>query len=187
MALPFALLAAVQDPQATRVILDRTWLDMVATIGQSLVSLLVLILLVTATFALLALRRALDELTRLVRSTSSDITGAVHDARLVVEELRTLSGSVRGTADIVRAGVRGAKGVAGLMRRERGDRSEVRERRREREEREGRSEESEGGQGMAEVNREERMRRRKRRRRGADRPRPSGSTEREGLPDEGAE
>jgi hypothetical protein len=97
-----------------------------------------------------------------VRSTSADITGAVHDARMVVEELRTLSGSVRGTADIVRAGVRGAKGVAGLVRREGRDRGELRERR-ERREREERPEGSEGteGQGMADVNREERIRWRK--------------------------
>ncbi|MGQ0646820.1 MAG: hypothetical protein ACT4P7_04575 [Gemmatimonadaceae bacterium] len=159
----FALLVAAQDPEATRVILERTWLDQVAIIGQSLVSLLVLILLVAATVALLALRRALDELTRLVRSTSADVTGAIHDARMVVEELRTLTGRVRGTADLVRTGVRRAKGALDSARRapelDRSDEADE--------------------QGMAGVNREERMRRRRRRRRGGERPRPEGGEQRE--------
>jgi hypothetical protein len=165
MLLPFAVLVAVQaDPDATRVILERGWLDNVAIVGQSLVSLLVLILLVTATFALLALRRALDELTRLVRSTSADITGAVHDARKVVEELRMLSGRVRGTADAVRVGVEKVRGVMG---RPHGSEERSLER--------------------SEMSREERLRRRRRRRRGSDRPRPSEGGEAAEGPGESAE
>jgi hypothetical protein len=74
-------------------------------VGQAVTSVLVLVLLISATLTLLALRRALDELTRLVRSTSSDITAAVHDAREVADELRRLTGRVRDTADVVRVGV----------------------------------------------------------------------------------
>lgn len=181
MHLTLALLAAAQaSPETTRVIIERTWLDQVATIGQSLVSLLVLIMLVMATFTLLALRRALDELTRLVRSTSSDITGAVHDARVMVEELRGLSGRVRGTADLVRGGMRRAKRVVDFVR-DSGegddgadnpaapDRPDRRERRRD-DGGESRFEE----QSMAETNRDERLvRKRRRRRRGGERPRSS--------------
>ena len=165
MPLSFAVLAAVQaDPGATRVILERGWLDTVATVGQSLVSLLVLILLVTATFALLALRRALDELTRLVRSTSADITGAVHDARKVVEELRMHSGRVRGTADAVRVGVEKVRGVMGGSRRS-----------------------EERAVERSELTREERIRRRRRRRRGGDRPRPVEGGEPTEGPGDGVE
>ncbi len=102
---PLALLAQLPDPEATRVVLERSWLDTVATVGQSLVSLVVLGLLVVGIFTLLALRRALDELTRLVRSTSTDITGAVHDARMVAEEFRGMTHRVRGTVDAVAGGV----------------------------------------------------------------------------------
>ncbi len=91
--------------ESTRVVIERTWLDTLATVGQSLVSLLVLGLLTVGIFALLALRRALDELTRLVRSTSADITGAVHDARVMADELRGMTSRVRGTVDAVRGGV----------------------------------------------------------------------------------
>ena len=86
-------------------VIERTWLDTLATVGQSLVSLLVLGLLTVGIFALLALRRALDELTRLVRSTSADITRAVHDARVMADELRGMTSRVRGTVDAVRGGV----------------------------------------------------------------------------------
>jgi hypothetical protein len=99
----FPFLALLQA-EPTRVIDERGGLEQAALVGQALTSLLVLVLLVAASVALLALRRALDELTRLVRSTSSDITAAVHDAREVADELRRLTGRVRDTADVVRMG-----------------------------------------------------------------------------------
>jgi hypothetical protein len=108
MAFPVDVVAALQAaaPEATRVLLERTWLDQVALIGQSLTSILVLILLIAATFALLSLRRALDELTRLVRSSSADITAAIHDAREVADELRRMTGRVRDTVDVLGAGAK---------------------------------------------------------------------------------
>ena len=101
--LAIALLATLQD-DPTRVVIERGGLENVALVGQAVTSVLVLVLLISATLTLLALRRALDELTRLVRSTSSDITAAVHDAREVADELRRLTGRVRDTADVVRSG-----------------------------------------------------------------------------------
>jgi hypothetical protein len=176
MLLPFALQTALQaDPEITRVMIERTWLDQVATIGQSLVSVLVLFMLVAATITLFALRRALDELTRLVKSTSADITGAVHDARVVVEEIRNLSGRVRGTADVVRAGVRHARGFVQKVRDKDDDEDTdetpaVRDRS-ERGEREPRPPRVFEEQSMADTNRDERsLRKRRRRRRGNDRP-----------------
>ncbi len=176
------LFAVLQDPAATRVILERTWLDQFALIGQSLVSILVLVLLVAATFTMLALRKALDELTRLVRSTSSDITAAVHDAREVADELRRLSGRVRDTADIVGAGIRKVRDRG--ERRDRGDRP-PRPERSERPERSASAapsdtDEAEDSDPQGEraerperTERERSERRRRKRRRGGDRPRPS--------------
>lgn len=175
MLLP--LLLALQAPDVPqRMIIERDWLEQLALIGQSLTSVLVLVLLVAATFALLALRKALDELTRLVRSTSSDITAAVHDAREVADELRRLTGRVRDTADLVTSGVR--------KFRDRGERRE-----RERAERPARvertsapatdSESDAGSEGGDEApmergergDRADRERRKRRRRRGGERPR----------------
>lgn len=127
---PLALLAQLPDPEATRVVLERSWLDTVATVGQSLVSLVVLGLLVVGIFTLLALRRALDELTRLVRSTSTDITGAVHDARMVAEEFRGMTHRVRGTVDAVAGGVDSVRRtVDGIRRGDDDDEDEERRKR----------------------------------------------------------
>lgn len=116
VAATLVLIAQVADPEMTRVVIERTWLDTIAIVGQSLVALLVLALLTVGIFALLALRRALDELTRLVRSTSADITGAVHDARVMAEELRGMTSRVRGTVDAVRAGVDTARRTVETIR-----------------------------------------------------------------------
>lgn len=116
VAASFALMVQLADPETTRVVIERTWLDTLATVGQSLVSLLVLGLLTVGIFALLALRRALDELTRLVRSTSTDITGAVHDARIMAEELRGMTSRVRGTVDAVRGGVESVRRTVDTIR-----------------------------------------------------------------------
>lgn len=125
----FMLMVQALDPEATRVVIERTWLDTLATVGQSLVSLLVLGLLSVGIFALLALRRALDELTRLVRTTSSDITAAVHDARMMADELRGMTSRVRGTVDAVRGGVDSVRRTVNTIRGNDEDDEEERRRR----------------------------------------------------------
>ena len=129
VAATFVLIMQVADPEMTRVVIERTWLDTLATVGQSLVSLLVLALLTVGIFALMALRRALDELTRLVRSTAADITGAVHDARMMAEELRGMTSRVHGTVDAVRTGVDTARRTVDAIRGTDGDEDEERQRR----------------------------------------------------------
>jgi hypothetical protein len=125
----YALLRQLAEADATRVVIERTWLDTLATVGQSLVSLLVLALLTVGIFALLALRRALDELTRLVKTTSTDITAAVHDARMIADELRGLTSRVRGTVDAVRGGVDSVRRTVSSIRGD-DDEEEEEERRR---------------------------------------------------------
>jgi uncharacterized protein YoxC len=118
-------LLQVAEP-STRVIVERTLLEQIALVGQALTSLVVLGLLVAATLTMLALRKGLDELTRLVRNTSSDITAAVHDAREVADELRAMTSRVRGSVETVTRGVesvsRGvatASDAAGVIRKQR--------------------------------------------------------------------
>lgn len=91
--------------EATRIVVERNILEQIGLVGQALTSILVLALLIAATMTLLALRKGLDELTRLVRNTSSDITAAVHDARKVADELRTMTTRVRGSVETVSRGV----------------------------------------------------------------------------------
>lgn len=126
----FTLIVQALGPDATRVVIERTWLDTLATVGQSLVSLLVLGLLTVGIFALLALRRALDELTRLVRTTSADITAAVHDARMMADELRGMTSRVRGTVDAVRGGVDSVRRTVNTIRGNDDDDEEEERRRR---------------------------------------------------------
>ncbi|MBK8249147.1 MAG: hypothetical protein IPK85_17360 [Gemmatimonadetes bacterium] len=169
-----ALLATLQD-DPTRVVIERGGLENVALVGQAVTSVLVLVLLISATLTLLALRRALDELTRLVRSTSSDITAAVHDAREVADELRRLTGRVRDTADVVRSG---AQKVRRFMERgsERGAAAPAPAPAMAAEDGEEGSERPEGA-------RERSERRRRKRRRPGDRPRrDDGGAEPQGPP-----
>ncbi len=161
MALPVLLYALQAEP--TRVILERGGLEQVALIGQAVISVVVLGLLLVAIVTLLALRKALDELTRLVRSTSSDITAAVHDAREVADELRRLTGRVRDAADFVSGGVQRVRKMADNVRRD-GQKKPV-------EESNG-SERIEGGE-RSEGQRERSERRRRKRRRSGERPRPA--------------
>lgn len=151
------ILAALQD-DPTRVVLERGFLENIALVGQAVTSVLVLILLIAATLTLLALRRALDELTRLVRSTSSDITAAVHDAREVADELRRLTGRVRDAADVVRSGAQRVKRFVDRDRPAPATPAVA-------------SEEREEGRERPEVSKERSERRRRKRRRSGDRPR----------------
>jgi methyl-accepting chemotaxis protein len=152
------LFAALQDvPQ--RVVIERGGLENAALVGQAITSLLVLVLLVAASLTLFALRRALDELTRLVRSTSSDITAAVHDAREVADELRRLTGRVRDTADIVRSG---AQKVRRMVERSGSPAAPAVE---------ASDEDSTDARERPEASRERSERRRRKRRRPGDRPR----------------
>jgi hypothetical protein len=125
--MPDLLIAVLQATEpSTRVVVERGLLEQVALTGQALTSILVLGLLVAATLMMLALRRGVDELTRLVRNTSSDITAAVHDAREVADELRAMTSRVRGSVETVSRGVetvtRGlstASDVVGVVRKRR--------------------------------------------------------------------
>ncbi|MGQ0767210.1 MAG: DUF948 domain-containing protein [Gemmatimonadota bacterium] len=106
MAAPLTESALLQaGAEATRIVVERNILEQIGLVGQALTSILVLALLIAATMTLLALRKGLDELTRLVRNTSSDITAAVHDARKVADELRTMTTRVRGSVETVSRGV----------------------------------------------------------------------------------
>ena len=90
---PFLIQAA--DSATTRIVVENGWLANVASIGQGIVSLLVTVMLVLIVLMLFALKKSLDELTNLVKSSHEPVHAVLQDARAVTSELRTLTQSVR--------------------------------------------------------------------------------------------
>ncbi len=89
------LFQAVSDSAATRVVVERTWLDTVASIGLSLVSLVVLVTLVLGVALLYALKKSIDELTKLIRNAYEPLKGALTETREVASEVRAIVKSLK--------------------------------------------------------------------------------------------
>lgn len=94
---------------------ERTFWENLAAGGQFAVSIVVLVLLAMVVFVLLALRKSVQELTRLLHSSYGDISAAAHSVRNVAEDVRGITqsvktdvGAVSQTIRHVNAGVRRA-------------------------------------------------------------------------------
>jgi methyl-accepting chemotaxis protein len=74
---------------------ERSAMETLAASGQFAVSLVVLILLGAIVFVLLALRKSVQELTRLLHSSYGDISAAAHSVRNVAEDVRGITQSVK--------------------------------------------------------------------------------------------
>lgn len=90
-----ALLQAVADSAGTRFVLEHSWLDTLASVAQSLVSVLVLVMLVMGVLLLYALRRSIEELTRLIRSSYDPLKSAIKDVRDVAADVRSMVRTVQ--------------------------------------------------------------------------------------------
>lgn len=88
-------LVQAADSATTRIVVESGWLADIASIGQGIVSLLVTVMLVLIVLMLVALKRSLDELTKLVKASHQPVHEALQDVRVVTSELRTLAQSVR--------------------------------------------------------------------------------------------
>jgi hypothetical protein len=73
----------------------RGVMETLAVTGQFVVSLFVLGLLGAVVFVLLALRKSVQDLTRLLNASSGDISAAAHSVRNVVEDVRGITQSVK--------------------------------------------------------------------------------------------
>jgi hypothetical protein len=73
----------------------RGFMETVAVTGQFLVSLVVLVLLGAVVFALVALRKSVQELTKLLHASSGEISGATHSIRNVADDVRAITQSVK--------------------------------------------------------------------------------------------
>lgn len=94
---------------------DGGAMQTIAVVGQFAVSLVVLVLLGAVVFVLLALRKSVQELTRLLHSSYGDLSAAAHAVRNVAEDVRGVTqvvktdvGAVSDTIRHVNRGVRRA-------------------------------------------------------------------------------
>lgn len=94
---------------------ERGWMETVASTGQFLVSLVVLLLLGAIVFVLIALRKSVQELTTLLHSSYGDLSAAAHAVRNVSDDVRQVTQSVKtdfaavsDTVRLVNKGVRRA-------------------------------------------------------------------------------
>ena len=94
---------------------DRSLMETLAVTGQFVVSLVVLVLLGAVVFVLIALRKSVQDLTKLLNASSGDISAAAHSVRNVAEDVRNITqnvktdmGAVSDTIRHVNSGVRRA-------------------------------------------------------------------------------
>jgi hypothetical protein len=102
MALPSTTLAtlALQGVVRDTVVMiqvppERSVLETIALFGELVIPLIVLVLLGAVVFLLLALRRSIQELTRLFHSSYGDLSAAAHAVRNVSDDVRQITQSVK--------------------------------------------------------------------------------------------
>lgn len=96
-SLAFSLVLQDQAIRDTVVMIpaERGLMETLAVGGQFVVSLVVLALLAAVVFVLLALRKSVGELTRLLNSSYGDLSSAAHSVRNVAEDVRGITQSVK--------------------------------------------------------------------------------------------
>lgn len=70
-------------------------MEALASVGQFAVSVVVLILLAALVYVLLAMRKSVQELTKLLHSSYGDLSAAAHSVRNVAEDVRGITQSVK--------------------------------------------------------------------------------------------
>jgi methyl-accepting chemotaxis protein len=97
---------------------ERSLMQNLSAGGQFAVSVIVLVLLGAIVFVLLALRKSIQELTRLLHSSYGDISAAAHSIRNVSEDVRGITQSVKTDVGAVSDTIRHVnRGVRRAIRR----------------------------------------------------------------------
>ena len=95
----FAIALVLQDQGVRDTVVmipaDRGFMETLAITGQFIVSLVVLVLLGAVVFVLLALRKSVEGLTKLLNASSGDISAAAHSVRHVAEDVRGITQTVK--------------------------------------------------------------------------------------------
>ena len=117
-ATSLGILLSLQDGIRDTVVMipaERGVMETLAVTGQFVVSLIVLVLLGALVFMLFAMRKTVQELTKLLHSSYGDISAAAHSVRNVAEDVRGITqnvktdfGAVSDTIRHVNTGVRRA-------------------------------------------------------------------------------
>lgn len=112
----FLQAGAVRDTIVTIQVADRSWVDVVITTSQFIVSLAVLGLLIAIVMVLLALRKGVRELTTLLHSSYGELSAAAHSVRNVADDVKGITASLRNEAEEIGVTVRAVnEGVRSLM------------------------------------------------------------------------
>ena len=97
---------ALPDTIITRTITERGWLETLVSVEQAFVGLAMLGMLLMIVLVLTAIRKTLQELSRLVQTSIGDVSGAAHSFRSVAEDVRGITKSLRSDFDNVSETVR---------------------------------------------------------------------------------
>ncbi|MBV6521383.1 MAG: hypothetical protein MNPFHGCM_01519 [Gemmatimonadaceae bacterium] len=98
--------AALPDTIVTRTIVERAWLDTLVSVEQAIVGLAMLGMLLTIVLVLVAIRKTLQELSRLVQTSIGDVSGAMHSVRDVADDVRGITRTLRSDFETVSETVR---------------------------------------------------------------------------------
>lgn len=93
--------ATAPDTTYTRIVADRNWLDVLVQIEQAIVPLLLIALLAAIAFSVYKAGQGIDQVKRILLTSSGDISGAAHSVRTVAEDVRAITTSVRGDVEAV--------------------------------------------------------------------------------------
>src|SRR5688572_6841090 len=97
---------------------ERGLMETLAVTGQFAVSVVVLVLLGALVWVLLAMRKTVQELTKLLHSSYGDISSAAHSVRNVAEDVRGITQSVKTDVGAVSDTIRRVNsGVRKVVRR----------------------------------------------------------------------
>ena len=94
--LPLITLLQVAAESTARgaITVEHSWLDTLANIAQSMVSVLLTVMIIVGVALLFALKRSVDELTKLIKQSYAPMADTIREAREVTGEVRTLVKSV---------------------------------------------------------------------------------------------
>jgi hypothetical protein len=98
--------ASAPDTTYTRIVTDRSWFDVLILIEQAIVPLLLIALLAAIAFGVYKAGQGIDQVKRILLTSSGDISGAAHSVRTVAEDVRAITTSVRGDVEAVGETVR---------------------------------------------------------------------------------
>lgn len=98
--------ATLPDTIITRTITERGWLETLVSVEQALVGLAMLGMLLMIVLVLTAIRKSLQELSRLVQTSIGDLSGAAHSVRNVADDVRGITKSLKSDFDTVSETVR---------------------------------------------------------------------------------